>query len=116
MRLCCGVAYPLKLLGIAAALAAGIIEEISFRGFIMTRLQAIGVPAMFQVLHSGIVFGLAHLYTFSTGGFIATTVLGLLFAGIYIIGKRSLTPTVASHSHIDLITEPWLLMAALAGF
>jgi hypothetical protein len=38
----------------------------------------------------------------------------MLYAGIYLLGKRSLTPVIASHAITDVIIEPWLLLAALS--
>ena len=40
-----------------------------------------------------------------------TFVLGVALATTYVIGKRSLTPVIISHSLIDVLIEPWLLLS-----
>ena len=110
---------------IIAGLGAGFCEEMLFRGFVMSELSWAGVGRVTQVLASGLLFGLAHVgwTTLGTafnlrlflGTVIPTAVLGMLYAGIYLIGGRSLTPVIASHAITDMIIEPWLVLAALSG-
>jgi hypothetical protein len=38
----------------------------------------------------------------------------MLYAGIYLMGKRSQTPVIVSHTITDVIIEPWLLLAAIS--
>ncbi len=46
----------------------------------------------------------------------SSTVLGVAFAIIYVIGNRSLNPAIAAHAVIDMVVEPgMILMAAMAG-
>jgi membrane protease YdiL (CAAX protease family) len=109
---------------VIAGLGAGFCEELVFRGFVMSVLSWAGVGRVTQVLASGLLFGLAHVGWTTLGAafdprlllgpVIATTVLGMLYAGIYLLGKRSLTPVIASHTITDVIIEPWLLLAALS--
>jgi hypothetical protein len=78
-----------------------------------------------QVLGSGLLFGLAHVgWTMLGAAFdprlflgtvISTAFLGMVYAGIYLVGGRSLTPVIVSHTITDVIIEPWLLLAALSG-
>jgi hypothetical protein len=108
-----------------AGLGAGFCEEIIFRGFVMSALSWAGIGRVAQVVASGLLFGLAHVGWTSLGatfdprlvlGTMApTAVLGMLYACIYLVGKRSLTPVIASHVVTDVIIEPWLLLAALSG-
>lgn len=106
---------------LVAGLGAGFCEEMLFRGFVMSELSWAGASRVTQVLASGLLFGLAHVgwTTLGTGLFLATviptSVLGMLYAGIYLIGGRSLTPVIVSHAVTDMIIEPWLVLAALSG-
>lgn len=114
---------------LAASLLAGPVigftEEVFSRGFVMTRLQRGGVGRAGQVLAAGLIFGLAHLGwgalsgTFDAaaaiGAFIATSVLGLAYAGIYLLSDRSLLPVVLSHATSNIVLEPWLALAAVQG-
>ncbi len=105
---------PLKALAVGSAITSGLIEEISFRGFIMTKLQSAGASTPIQILYSAFAYGLVHVYAFSLVGFIFTFVLGSVFAWLYNKGKRSLTPTIISHTIVDLIIEPALTFFALS--
>lgn len=110
---------------IVAGFAAGFCEEIVFRGFVMSELSWAGASRVTQVLASGVLFGLAHVgwAQFAStpdprillGAVIPTTILGLLYAGIYLLSKRSLAPVIASHAITDVIIEPWLVLTALSG-
>ncbi len=106
----------LKLLAIAAAVVAGLVEETIFRGYVMTTLGRMGYGLVVQVLLSGLFFALVHFYAFAAPlsilvvqGF--TFLLGVALAITYVIGKRSLTPVIISHALIDAIIEPWLLLS-----
>lgn len=109
---------------VVAGLGAGFCEELVFRGFVMSVLSWAGVSRVTQVLASGLLFGLAHVGWTTMGPafdpravlgpVISTTVLGMLYSVIYLVGKRSLTPVIVSHTITDVIIEPWLLLAALS--
>lgn len=119
-----GFAHPLEFSvfrlygGIVAGGTAGFCEEAVFRGYIMTRLRDAGISPVLQVLASGFWFGLVH---FNFGTSLLTTftvtvgnmVLGVLFALVYLLGRRSLLPVVGAHVLIDLIIEPWLVLRLL---
>lgn len=113
---------PLKLLAVVAAGAAALFEETFFRGLLMNRLRASGRGPAVQVVISGVAFGMAHglwglMAPQQTLGFIAfTTVLGLALAGVFLLGRRSLTPVILSHFVIDAVLEPWLLLHALPAW
>jgi hypothetical protein len=109
---------------VIAGLGAGFCEELVFRGFVMSVLSWAGVGRVAQVLASGLLFGLAHVGWTTLGSafdprlllgpVISTTVLGILYSGIYLLGGRSLMPVIVSHTVTDVIIEPWLLLAALS--
>lgn len=114
---------PVKLVGLMAALGAGILEEVVFRRMLMDGLARRGTPGIVQVVASGLAFGALHApwgllagsVAFAVGAMIATSILGLALASVYLVGRRRLGPCIASHLAIDAILEPWLLFAALGG-
>jgi membrane protease YdiL (CAAX protease family) len=110
----------LKGLAVVAALVAGLVEETIFRGYLMTSLDQMGRGRVTQVLVSGAAFAVAHFYGFVSPAallatFGATFVLGTALAITYLVGKRSLTPVMVSHSLVDLVIEPWLLLGFFTG-
>lgn len=110
----------LKLIAIMAALAAGFLEEILFRGAIMTVLKKAGWSTPLQILASGAAFGLVHAaWGIPSGQFVgpmaATAALGWASALVYIASNRSLGPVIACHVLVDVILEPGLLMTAVSG-
>lgn len=111
---------PLKGLAVVAALVAGLVEETIFRGYLMTSLDEMGQRRVTQVLVSGIAFAVAHFYGFVSPAallatFGATFMLGTALAITYLVGKRSLTPVIVSHTLVDLVIEPWLLLGFFTG-
>ena len=113
----------LKLLGILSALVGGIVEEVFFRSWIMDMLMSGGVAAIFQVIISGVAFGLAHTIwilakrdlKFTIPAILSTSVLGILLAILYLVGGRNLGPCIFAHAIINIIIEPWLMLSALSG-
>src|ERR1700687_4087329 len=110
---------------LAAGISPGFIEEIFFRGLVMTELSWSGLGVTFQVIASGVLFGIAHagwgLFSEKVnwpalfGSIAATTSVGLLYAIAYVASRRSLTPVIAGHVIMHVLIEPWLLLTALAG-
>jgi membrane protease YdiL (CAAX protease family) len=98
---------------LAALLAAGgaLLEDFVTRGFLMNQLQGIGVPKWGQVLVSALIFALYHtIWGFNIFSFIFSLVYGLLLGGLFLWGKRSLTPVILGHSLAVLISEPFATM------
>ncbi|MGZ8360510.1 MAG: CPBP family intramembrane glutamic endopeptidase [Allosphingosinicella sp.] len=112
-----------KLIGVAAAFASGIMEEVVFRRWLMDTALAYGIGSVGQVLLSGIIFGLFHLVwhafsadrRFSLYGAASTVVAGAALALIFLLGGRNLGPCIAAHMLINLVVEPWLVLAAVSG-
>jgi hypothetical protein len=112
----------LKAIGVVAAFASGIMEEVVFRRWLMDTLMAQGVGDLGQILASGLVFGLAHLvwhlfsfdWRFSLYAAAATIVAGMALAALYLLGGRNLGPCIAAHMLINLVIEPWLVLAAVS--
>ena len=113
----------LKLLALAVAVAAGILEEVVFRKWLMDYLLAHGIGPVLQVLASGLVFGLAHGVWGLMGrsvrtalrAMMATGVLGAALGLVYIVSGRSLAPCIAAHFLINALIEPGLVLAATRG-
>jgi membrane protease YdiL (CAAX protease family) len=101
-------------LGIVLALG----EELLFRGFVMTQLQRAGIATWIQILVSGATIGSYHglvgwnySLEYALSGFVLFSILGL----IYVIGKRSLTPSWIAHSMAHVFGDPSLTMGILVG-
>jgi len=90
-------------------------EEIMMRGFFMTQLQRGGIPTWLQIVASGTCSGLYHsLHNFSLMSFLPSFILFTSMAGIYQLGKRSITSTAIGHSLIHILGDPYLTMLILA--
>jgi membrane protease YdiL (CAAX protease family) len=99
-------------LGVFMAIA----EEVMMRGFFMTELHRARVPAWLQILVSGACSAVYHaLQNPTLEGFFPSFVLFSLHAGLYVLGRRSLTPSIVAHSMYHVFGEPYLLMMAMAA-
>jgi len=106
-----------------AGVVAGFMEEIFFRGFIMSELAWAGFGKRVQVLISAILYGLVHsawglisgMFTLQLvgGAVVGTAIFGLACSIVYLLSRRSLMPVIASHAVIDMVIEPWLFMVAV---
>ena len=108
----------LKLIGIYAALSSGILEEIVFRRVLMDWLYYNDFGVVLQVLISGVAFGAVHFawglikgsWRTGLGAAIATTVLGILLAIVYIVADRNVLPAIMAHMVINMFLEPWMIL------
>lgn len=95
----------LKLVSLAAAAGAATVEEAFFRAVIMDGIAGSGGGVAIQIAASALAFGAAHAVwglvrldlRVALSSAIATTVMGIGFALIYIVGGRALAPCVLSH-------------------
>ena len=85
--------------GLGVSLAAGVAEEVAYRGFLMAYLASM-VPTWGAVAASALLFGAAHLYQ-GLVGVMATTVLGAVFAVMYLSTGSLLLPMLL-HALIDV--------------
>ncbi len=83
------------------AVNAGVSEEVFFRLLLPLLLVLVFGNAVAAFAVAGIVFGLAHIYQ-GWGGALATFVLGLVLAGLYLVTGSLLAP-IAVHVLIDLV-------------
>ena len=110
-----------KMVGVIAAIASGIMEEVVFRRWLMDQAMVAGVGPLGQIALSGLAFGIAHAlwhgvsgdWRFSLRAVIYTGLVGTALAAIYLLGGRNLGPCIAAHFLINLVIEPWLMLAAV---
>ena len=104
-----------KIFGAFVGIVGAIVEEIVFRGFVLTELSESKVSTAAQIFTSGLAFALIHL-GFNITGIIITFIMGMVLSVIYIVGRRSLTPSLISHMLINIFIEPWLLMFIISMY
>lgn len=104
----------LSLFRLAAILIAafGVIQEdLITRGFLMNGLRQINFPNWGQLVLSALLFALYHtIWGFNVLSFIFSLVFGLILGGLFLWGKRSLTPVVIAHLLPVIISEPFSSM------
>jgi membrane protease YdiL (CAAX protease family) len=114
----------LKLLGLAVAVSAGILEEVMFRRWIMNYLQdRHHAGIIVQIIGSGLAFGLLHgvwglmgkSIRAALGATIATGILGILLGIVFIASGRNLAPCIFAHFLINALAEPGLVLAVTRG-
>ena len=95
---------------VPVALAAGIGEEVLFRGFGLGTLVRWGVPAAVAVTIVTLSFGLAHGYK-SVAGMLRASLLGLVNV-IPVLVTGTLLPSIVAHTVMDLIAGGTMLRLA----
>lgn len=101
----------LRVLTALMAAFGALLEDFVTRGFLMNQLQKIRIPNWVQVLASALLFALYHtIWGFNALSFIFSLVYGLMLGGLFLWGKRSLTPVILGHSLAVLISEPFATM------
>ena len=98
---------------LTALLAAGgaLLEDLITRSFIMNQLHKIGSSKWVQLAVPALIFALYHtVWGFNVFSFVFSVVYGLMLGGLFLWGKRSLTPVILAHSLAVLISEPFATM------
>lgn len=85
--------------GLAVSCAAGLCEEIGYRGYLMPYLGT-WLPIGGTIAGSALIFGLAHIYQGKMGT-LMTTLIGAALAGLYAV-SGSLWWPIALHAALDL--------------
>ena len=97
------VAYLVGVVWFGAALG----EELLMRGFVLNRLaDFLGRNRLgwtLAIVMHAIFFGLLHIYQ-GVPGMVGTGVVALIFAVIYLLGKRRLLPVIIGHGIINTIS------------
>ena len=94
---------------------AGFCEEVLFRAFLMTQFAKAGYGKTIQVLIPGLAFGLSHAGYLNQGLLVwlgialPTAFLGMLWGIAYLLGRRSLLPTIVAHFLNDATALPWIV-------
>jgi membrane protease YdiL (CAAX protease family) len=96
-------------------ITAGFCEEVLFRAFLMTQFAKGGYGKAIQVLIPGLAFGLAHAGYLNHGLLVwlgialPTAFLGMMWGLAYLLGHRSLLPTIVAHFLNDSTALPWIV-------
>jgi uncharacterized protein len=94
---------------------AGFCEEVLFRSFLMTQFAKAGYGRAIQVLIPGLAFGFAHAGYLNQGFLVwlgivlPTAFLGMMWGVAYLLGRRSLLPTIVAHFLNDATALPWIV-------
>jgi len=99
---------PILLL---SALQNGLLEEVLVTGYLLTRLEKLGVRPAVAVAISATLRGSYHLYQ-GFGGFVGNAIMGVIFATLFLRWRR-VTPMIIAHTLIDAVA--FVGYAILAG-
>ncbi|HEY2380439.1 MAG TPA: CPBP family intramembrane glutamic endopeptidase [Terriglobia bacterium] len=100
-------------MAVAGALVA-VLEDCITRGLVMNELQRMGSSKLVQVLASSVLFSLYHsIWRFNMISFTVGLIYGLMLSGLFVLGRRSLTPVILGHGLALLLGEPFLTMSLL---
>lgn len=95
---------------------AGLAEEIVFRGFLINRLQALvgtsTASAVVIVIATAAIFGPLHYFTYGWFGAVQATIVGVLFAAIYLLNGQRLWSLIVAHATFDVVAI-WVIYADL---
>jgi membrane protease YdiL (CAAX protease family) len=93
------------------AVQNGMLEEILVIGYLLTRLERLGVRRDRAIAISAVLRGSYHLYQ-GFGGFIGNAVMGVIFALLFFRWRR-ISPLIVAHTLIDAVA--FVGYALLAG-
>lgn len=89
--------YPLLVL---SAVSNSVLEEVLVLGYLLTRLEQLGISRGTSVVISALLRGGYHLYQ-GIGGFLGNAAMGLLFGWLYLRWGRVM-PFVVAHTFLDI--------------
>jgi membrane protease YdiL (CAAX protease family) len=89
----------------------GVLEEVLVIGYLLTRLQRLGISPAWAVAMAAVLRGSYHLYQ-GLGGFAGNAVMGLLFGFLFLRWRRA-APMIVAHALIDAVA--FVGYALLAG-
>jgi membrane protease YdiL (CAAX protease family) len=79
----------------------GILEETVVLGYLITRLEKLGVGPKRAIAISAVIRGSYHLYQ-GAGGFIGNAIMGTIFGFLFLRWRRA-TPFIVAHTLIDAV-------------
>jgi membrane protease YdiL (CAAX protease family) len=85
---------------VLAAFENGFLEEVLVVGYLLTRLEQLGVRPWKAIAISSVLRGSYHLYQ-GFGGFLGNAVMGVVFA-LWFRRTRRLWPLVVAHTLLDV--------------
>jgi membrane protease YdiL (CAAX protease family) len=88
-------------LWILLALSAGLVEELTFRGYLQRQFGALLGNRWLGVLAQAILFGVTHGYQ-GAALVLKIALLGMMF-GAFALCRRSLIPGIIAHAGVDVI-------------
>jgi membrane protease YdiL (CAAX protease family) len=88
-------------LWILLALSAGLVEELTFRGYLQRQFGALLGNRWLGALAQAILFGVTHGYQ-GTALVLKIALLGMMF-GALALCRRSLIPGIVAHASVDVI-------------
>lgn len=109
---------PGTFLGVALFLSiqVGIAEELLFRGYVITRLERLGLGAWPCILISALIFGLVHAPGYQLIASISKAIWFGIPTGAYFYYRRNLGPLIIAHGLMDFLAFVALyLMLRLTG-
>ena len=83
------------------ALQNGILEEVLVIGYLLTRLQRLGIAPAWAVAIAAVLRGSYHLYQ-GLGGFAGNAVMGVIFGLLFLRWRRA-APMIIAHTLIDAV-------------
>jgi membrane protease YdiL (CAAX protease family) len=100
-----------RLVAILIAVFGAFLEDLITRGYVMNGLRQMNVPSWGQLVLSALLFALYHtIWAFNVFSFIFSVIFGLILGGLFLWGKRSLTPVIVAHLLPVIISEPFSSM------
>ncbi|HWI63591.1 MAG TPA: type II CAAX endopeptidase family protein [Symbiobacteriaceae bacterium] len=91
----------LALTALGLSLQAGIGEELLFRGYVVTRLERLGLKPWVCILLSALIFGLVHVPGYGWAASLPKAIwLGIPTAA-YFWYRRNLGPLIVAHAFLD---------------
>jgi membrane protease YdiL (CAAX protease family) len=100
--------FPVLVL---SAMQNALLEELVVLGYVIPRLQQIGLSGRIAVVLAAVLRGSYHLYQ-GFGGFAGNAAMGLLFGWLYLRWRRT-TPMIVAHTLLDV--GAFVGFALLAG-
>src|SRR5271154_3130960 len=100
--------FPVLIL---SAAQNGILEEVVVVGYLLSRLDKLGVNPVAAIALSAVIRGSYHLYQ-GIGAFFGNAAMGIIF-GIFFLRYRRIAPLIIAHTLIDAVT--FVGYALLAG-
>lgn len=98
----------------------GFIEEILFRGFLITRISLIfknvNIGNWFAIILTSVIFGFSHLYQ-GVSGIISTGLIAAILGYIFIKNRNILWYSILTHGFVNTtaLTLMWLNLDTLLG-